>query len=398
MVRKIVMGAMVALVLAMGAVLIAGCSSGSGQSAASSVAASSAPASSAPASSEPASAASSEPASASSEPAKADFEPLAVSYLNKAFYEDIIVANSRGDYADAGPEISLFLVDGSGKDSVEAMLAGSVDVAATGQGPVADAIKEHGDDIVILAGANCWTAGQIWVAGPAMTGDAQLVAYDKAADNKAEVKASFESAAAAKGGPIRIGVQQGATTESVLKSWLKAMDISCADFADETEATVKLVDVKANLLPTTLATGTDIDVMAASKPYPDIALRELEGSYKIGGDDDINSYNIELFITTKDVYEKKADSIKAWLKADQATIDWMNANQAEAIAICAESMGLTEEEAGATFETADFNIALSDQMLKTLAKTCEKKEVEITEDQLKEQMPLYDWISSGMQD
>ena len=326
-----------------------------------------------------------------------DYAPLSVSYLNKNFYEDIIVANNQGFYNDCGPEVSLMLVEGSGSDSVAAMLSGSVDVAATGQGPVADAIKEHGDDIVILAGANCWTGSQIWVAGPNMTGDMELVPYDKASDNKADVKASFENAAAVKGSPILIGVQQGATTENVLKSWLGAMEISFNDFGTEGDGTVTLVDVKANLLPTTLATGTDIDVMAASQPYPDTAMDTLEGSYRIGADEDINSYNVEFFITTKEIYAEKEDSIKAWLKADQETLDWMNANPEEAIKILAESEGCTEEEAGAIFEVADFNIALSDQMVTTLQKACNKKEVDVDEEQLKAQMPLYDWINGGMQ-
>lgn len=379
--KKIIQGMVVAFAFALSAVLFAGC--GSSTEAADEAADTATEAT--------------EDTGAAAEAEAVDYAPLSISYLNKAFYEDIIVANNRGDYDDAGPEITLQLVEGSGADSVAAMLSGSVDVAATGQGPVADAIKEHGDDIVVLAGANCWTNGQLWVAGPDMTSDMQLIAYDKQADNKAEVKESFEAAAAAKGSPILVGVQQGATTENALKSWFKAMDISVNDFGTEGEGTVTLVDVKANLLPTTLASGGEIDVMAASKPYPDIAMRELEGSYQVGCDADINSYNVEFFITTKEVYAEKEDSIKAWLKADQATIDWMNANQDEAIKILAESMGNTEEEAGATFETADFNIALSDQMVKTLQKACEKKEVEITEDQLKEQMPLYDWIAGGLQ-
>ena len=393
--KKILGGVVLAFAFALTAALFVGCSSTSEPTEAATDEATEA---TEEATDEATAEATEEPAAEEAEAAaeQVDYAPLSISYLNKAFYEDIIVANNRGDYAEAGPEIELQVVEGSGADSVAAMLSGAVDVAATGQGPVADAIKEHGDDIVILAGANCWTNGQLWVAGPNMTGDMQLVAYDKGVDNKADVKASFESAAAAKGGPILVGVQQGATTENVLKSWFKAMDISVNDFGTEGEGTVTLVDMKANTTPTALSSG-DIDVLAASKPYPDIALRELEGSYLIGTDADINSYNVEFFITTKETYAEKEDSIKAWLKADQATIDWMNANQDEAIKILAESMGQTEEEAGATFETANFKIDLSDQMVTTLAKACEKKEVTITEDELKAQMPLYDWIAGGMQ-
>ncbi len=384
--KRMILGAVTAFVIAAGAMLLAGCSSSQEADTAAELETEAVEAE--------AEAVGEDAAEAEEE--AVDYAPLSISYLNKAFYEDIIVANNRGDYAEAGPEIELKVVEGSGSDSVAAMLSGSVDVAATGQGPVADAIKEHGDDIVILAGANCWTNGQLWVAGPNMTGDMQITPYDKDSDNKADVKASFEAAAAAKGGPILVGVQQGATTENVLKSWFKAMDVSVNDFGTEGEGTVTLVDMKANTTPTALASG-DIDILASSKPYPDIAMRELEGSYQIGSDADINSYNVEFFITTKETFAEKEDSIKAWLAADQATIDWMNANQDEAIAILAESMGQTEEEAGATFETANFKIDLSDQMVTTLQKACEKKEVEVTEDDLRAMMPLYDWIAGGMQ-
>ena len=65
-----------------------------------------------------------------------------------------------------------------------------------------------------------------------MTGEAQLTAYDKEKDNAEEVKASFESASAHLGEAIRIGVQQGATTEGEIKSWLKAMGISFNDLGE----------------------------------------------------------------------------------------------------------------------------------------------------------------------
>ena len=326
------------------------------------------------------------------------YEPLSVSYLNKASYEDIIVADNQGLFDAAGPEIALYTVSGSGQQSVEAMLAGSSDIAATGQGPVADAIKQYGDDIVVLAGTNCATGGQVWVAGANMTGDAQLTPYDSATDNKAEVKASFEAAAAALGHPVRAGVQQGASTESDFKSWLKAMDISFNDFGAEGDATVQLVNVQANMLPTTLSTGDDIDVMAASQPYPDTAVAQVAGAYEIGSNADTGAYTVSFAITTRDVYEAKEDSIKAYYRAIQQACDFMNGSEEEAVQIVADSIGSSVEDAQAAFDIADFNVALSDQMIDTLLSTCEKKGVEITRDELIAQMPLYDWITNGMTD
>ncbi len=327
-----------------------------------------------------------------SAPAAKDYAPLSVAYLNKASYEDIIVGDHQGYFKEAGPEVTLNPVTGSGQQSVEALLSGAADIAATGQGPVGDAIKQHGEDIVVLAGSNCSTGGQVWVAGPQMTGDAAVIPYDANTGNEQEVKASFESSAAALGGTVKLGVQKGSTTESELKSWLKKFDIGFNDFGEQGAAPITLVDVKANVLPTTLATGTDIDMMAASQPYPDTALAQVEGAYKVGSNADIGSYNVSCLITTKSVFAEKEDSIKAFLIADQKACDFMNAQPEEAVKICADSEGASIESVQAAFDIADFKVQLSDQMMKTILQTCEKKGAEITEEQLRAQMPLIDWL------
>lgn len=325
-----------------------------------------------------------------------EYAPLSIAYLNKAGYEDIIFGDKQGYFAEAGPEVTLHAVTGSGQQSVEALLAGSVDIATTGQGPVADAIKQYGDDIVVLACSNCYTGGQVIVAGPGMTGDAQIVAYDKAKDNKDEVKASFESAALVLGGTVKIGVQKGATTESELKSWLKAMGVSFNDFGTEGDGVVTLVDVKANTLPTTLATGTDVDMMAASQPYPDTAVSQVAGSYRVGTNADIDSYSLACLITTKEVFAEKEESIKAFFEAEAKTLSFMNENSDEAIRICADSIGADVESVRAAFDIADFKLGMTSQMLDTLQKTCAKKGVGVTVEQLEEQAPLLTWLETSL--
>ena len=322
--------------------------------------------------------------------------PISVSYLNKAGYEDIIVADKQGFYKECGTEVTLLPVTGSGQQSVEALLAGQSDIAATGQGPVADAIKQYGDRIVVLAGTNISTGGQVWVAGPGLSGNAAITPYNASADNKADVKASFEAAAAAKGGTLKCGVQQGATTESEFKKWLKAFDISFNDFGAEGSGTVTLVDLKANTLPTTLASGNDIDMMAASQPYPDTAISSVSGAYKIGDNSDIDSYQVMCLITTKEVYAEKEASIKAFLEAEKKSVDFMNSKPEEAIKICADGIGTDEASVKAQFDIANFKVDMSDKMVSVLQKACKGKEVDITEEQLKTQMPLIDWLNGTL--
>lgn len=332
--------------------------------------------------------------SSASEEAAQDLAPISLAYLNKAGYETIIAADTQGFLDDWGVEVELQPVSGSGQQAVEALLAGSADIAATGQGPVANAIGQYGEDIVVLCGTNCNTDSQIIVAGPAMTGETEIVAYDKDAKNEAEVKASFEEAAAALGHSIRMGVQQGATTESALRSWLSKMDISVSDFGEDATETVALVDVKANTLPTVLATGTDIDMMAASQPYPNTAIASIEGAYRVGSNADTDSYDVACYITTKQVFEEKEDSIKAFIEGLKETTDYLSdeANADEAIDACAEAMGADRETVVAAFKVADWKTTMSDTMIESIAKAAAKTYPDVTEETVRNCCPLIDWL------
>ena len=191
-------------------------------------------------------------------------------------------------------------------------------------------------------------------------------------------------------------MQKGATTESELKSWLKAMGVSFNDFGTEGDGVVTLVDVKANTLPTTLATGTDIDMMAASQPYPDTAVSQVAGSYRVGTNADIDSYSLACLITTKEVFAEKEESIKAFFEAEAKTSSFMNENSDEAIRICADSIGADVESVRAAFDIADFKLGMTSQMLDTLQKTCAKKGVGVTVEQLEEQAPLLTWLETSL--
>lgn len=325
-----------------------------------------------------------------------DLAPISVAYLNKASYETIIIADQKGFFDECDAEVELLTVTGSGQQSVEALLAGSADIAATGQGPVADALGQYPDDIIVLCGTNCNTDSQVIVAGPAMTGDKQIIAYDKGAKNEAEVKASFESAAAALGHPVRLGVQKGATTESSVKSWLDKMGVSYNDFGVEGEGVVSLVDVKANTLPTVLATGTDIDMMAASQPFPDTAIANVEGAYRVGSNADTNSYDVACYITTKDIYAEKEGSIKAFLAALDKTTDYMadEKNTEECVQICADTIGADVSTVESAFKLADWDTALTDTMIESIQKAASKKGYEnIDADAIKAASPLMDWVN-----
>ena len=316
---------------------------------------------------------------------------LSVSYLKKSGYETQMVADQKNFFADFGLKVSSVAVTGSGQDAVNLMLSGEVDIASTGEGPVANTIHNYPENTVIVCGTNRSTGGQVWVSSSG-TG---LVAYDKTKDNKAEVLNSFKEASSNGTDPVKVGVQQGATTESEFKSWMKAMGIPFSDFESTTEgAYVKLVNLKANTLVSALATGS-IDMMAASQPYPSQALKQVAGSFKVGSNEDINSYGLNMYITTKAIYNEKRDLIERFIRGLDKASDYMIDNEEECVTICAKVIDPTGDGSGyidtvqAEFDIANWGVKWSDEMANTLFKTCQKKSyTEITEAMCKDLCPF----------
>ena len=299
---------------------------------------------------------------------------LKVAYLKKNGYETEMVGESKGFFKDAGVSVTGVPVTGSGQQSVNALLAGEVDIAATGHGPVANAIHEKGSEIVIVAGVNHSTGGQVWVTKT----DLGIVTYNKDAPNKEEVKTSFEDAAATLGHAVKFGIQKGATTESEFKGWLKFMGIDFIDFGDTatTGKPVKLVDIKANELVSAMGTTGDIDAMAASQPYPAQALAKIEGSKMIGSNADNGSFDLSMYITTKAIYDQKKDLIEKFVEGLKKASDYMAdaKNADECKKICVDVIGESSKDAvDAAWMTAVWKADWSDAMANTLFKTCEKK-------------------------
>ena len=309
---------------------------------------------------------------------------LKVAYLKKNSYETEMVAENKNFFD--GIKVTGVPVTGSGQQSVNALLAEEVDIAATGQGPVANAMHTNPDDIVIVCGVNHSTGGQVWVTKT----DLGIVTYDKSTDNKTAVKASFETAASTLGHAIKFGIQKGATTESEFKGWLKFMDIDFIDFGDAATdgKPVKLIDLQANTLVTTMSTTNDIDTMAASQPFPSQALSKISGSKMIGSNADNGSYDLSMYITTKKVYNEKKDLIEKFVEGLKKTSEYMAdaKNTDECKQICVDVIGESSKAAvDEAFKIADWKTDWSDEMANTLFKTCEKKKyTEITLEKCKD--------------
>lgn len=305
---------------------------------------------------------------------------LKVSYLKKSAYETQIIAESIDVFSEHDLDVESVAVSGSGSDSVNLLLTGEVDIANTGEGPVTSAIKKYGKDIVVVCAANVYTGGQVWVASPEMSGSMAITPYDKVSDNKDDVKTSFENAKDALGRPISLGVQQGSTTESEIRSWMSYMEISFNDFGEEDDdRLVTLYNIKANLLPSTMS-NKGIDILAASQPYPDNTLTTIPGSYVIGSNADIDSYGLSVYITTKDIYIEKNAEIKRFVSALKDATDYMvdPDNYDECTETCAEVCGTDVSTFESAWSISEFQIGWTDQMADVLYNTCQKKGVDVT--------------------
>ena len=319
-----------------------------------------------------------------------DTGELKVAYLKKNGYETLMVAEEKGFFNDAGIKIDSVPVTGSGQNSVNALLAGEVDIAATGQGPVAATLKDYLDDTVIVCAVNYSTGGQVWVS-KAGTG---LTAYN--GSNAADVKSSFQSFVDTNGRPVNLGVQQGATTESEIKGWLKLMEIPFADFGASTDGKlVKLVNQKANMLVTDLDHG-DIDVMAASQPFPSNAVANVTGSYVLGSNKDTGSYDVACYITTKAIYDEKKDLIEKFIKGLDLASKYMAdpANNDECVSICTEIIGTNTETVQAAFDIANWKVDWSDAMAHTLFETCKKKGISVDEQTCRDKCLFKDYLAT----
>ena len=115
-----------------------------------------------------------------------------------------------------------------------------------------------------------------------MTGDMQLVAYDKGVDNKADVKASFESAAAAKGGPILVGVQQGdtvTTRPAVLTVYPSAKTELLAAIVDDERVNMTWLEwVNANMAQAAENVQTAQEVLAQAQTAAETAEQSAESA------------------------------------------------------------------------------------------------------------------------
>ena len=278
-------------------------------------------------------------------------DSLRVVYLNKGGYESMMVAEEKGFYNDLGFNVERLLVTGSGQNAVDALLAGDADIAATGEGPVINTLNTYMNDIVLLGSYTISIGGQEWVA----QGDSSIGGSTPQA-----VADSMKGKVA--------GVIGGSSTESIFKRWCAAYNLEIGEGAEKLN--LKTITDGPALLEA-FATK-DIELLAASQPYPSTAVTELGGK-KVGSSADINANSLTMFVTTKEKYDANKENMKAFVTAIYETTKYINANKTECIQICADRIGISVAEETTAFAGTTFKVSYNDVVINTLFAAAQAK-------------------------
>ena len=305
-------------------------------------------------------------------------EPLSVAYLNKSSYEALIVADKKGFIDELDFDVKQHLVTGSGQDAVNAMIAGSADIAATGEGPAINALNKYGDKIVVLCSYDISTGAHVWVAQKSLIGNGIDV----------DGKEPQEIANDLKGSNYKVGIIQGSSTEAMFKRWCDRFGVTY----NTTGSDLQLKHLTKDTLTSSFA-AKEIDILAGSQPYPATAMMEA-GGVKIGSSEDIGAYSTCVLVTTKDMYENKTEQMKAFVAAMKKSTDYMNGNMKECIGICADRIGWSEAAQAASFAGSTPKVAFNDTVVDIMYGVSVGKgfNATVTKDMIAASCPLKEYI------
>jgi len=306
-------------------------------------------------------------------------DSLSVAYLNKSSYEALIVADKKGFFNELDFEVTKHLVTGSGQDAVNALIAGSADIAATGEGPAINALNKYGDEIVVLCSYDISTGAHVWVAQKSLIGNGIDV----------DGKEPQEIAEDLKGSNYKVGVIEKSSTEAMFKRWCDNFGVTYNTTAGS-DLQLEYLDGKT----LTSAFGTKaIDILVGSQPYP-ATVMESAGGVKIGSSEDIEVYSTCVLVTTKAMYENKTEQMKAFVAAIKKSTDFMNANRTEAIGICASSIGWSEAAQAASFAGSTPKVAFNDTVVDIMYSVSEGKKFDatVTREMISASCPLKEYI------
>ena len=328
---------------------------------------------------------------------------ISIAYLNLGYYP-FMIGFEKGFFDDLDFKVKPVLVEGSGNVSVEALTSGAATMAATGDGPFANAFGKNPDDIIGLCQ---WTqafgslSGHQWIVKtaktyPSLGGNAVTsIAKDSngITTNSADVANDIKTITAAgegkQNGKFMISVNQGSTTHTYLMKWCIANNLTYTTDAS------KSADVYINAIPkATAATFTEIlnadgtDAVACNNSiYGSLNTGLGDAIKKISDSSAINEASYGVLCTTKANYEKYSEQMLKVLEKLKEIYAWMDENWAESARILADLTNQTEEAVKKNYDSTARKIVWETDKLDGWVSTAKIGGYNVTADQFAKACP-----------
>lgn len=235
------------------------------------------------------------------------------------------VTEEQGFFEEAGVDVELVWFEGY-LDSINAFAAGQLDGNSQTLNDTLASVAVGDEQVIVLTNDNS-------------TGNDQIIV--------AEGIERIEDLAGK-----TIAVEVGVVDHFLLLLGLDSVGLS--------EADVDLVNLETGAAAAAFASG-QVDAVGAFAPFTTTALQR-EGSSVLFTSADFPGAIPDHLALSRDVVEQRPEDVQKIVDAWYMTLDWMEANPDEALAILAERAGVSEEEyrsyeAGTTLFSVEDNLA-----------------------------------------
>lgn len=265
---------------------------------------------------------------------------LRVTYSNKVDYEPLIIASDLGFFEDEGVNVDLLIVKG-GIESAEAMLTGSADLGAMGEGPTVTLMSKDPT--------------------------ARLLARYGGGEGQHRMIASKDIADVTDLVGKKVGVQFGSTTHGALLRLLEKEGVD--------PSMVELVPLKPSEMPDAMYIGSKnggVDAMMGSEPWPtNVETKCGDKVHEIADSSGLGSNFPLTLIATEKIVKEKPEAVAAFMRAIDRAIDHIHENYTDAAEICAKYTGLSPANQQKCMDSLFYDMDITREDIENLNSTAQ---------------------------
>lgn len=344
-------------------------------------------------------------------------ETVSIAYLNLGYYP-FMVGFHDGWFDDLPFNVEPVVVNGSGQDAVNAVLAGEATMAATGDAPFVNTMGKYPDEIIGLTQYTQGSgslSGHRWIAEKSEMSsllDSIEVENNTSTNSQTvanQIRSITDSGLGGTDGMFTVALVDGSTTETNFKKWCLEYGLTYVEGDEQNPDAdlriVGLLNVDAAVLTTALETP-EVDALAINNSYYQQLSNDKDvgpGIYVWGDSSSLMEVSYSVFCTTAANYEKYYDEMMQILEVLKDICDWIKANPAEAAAICAslvsdESAEEIEDSIRSTSYSVTWNVSTDSDSYASWISTAKVNGYTITQQQFIQACPHRDIINSWYSD